>query len=94
MSTETTTQKWYQSKIVKLSIALILAGGSFFLVSYNLVDPTDLTSAESISPELYRGIELLKTGQWLSGFTAIGGALILYFRVFKTTSLIPQSLKE
>jgi len=94
MSTEVQTKKWFQSKVVRMALALMIGAGAFFLVSYNLIDPNDLANADNISPELQRGIDLIKGGQWLSGLTSIASALIAYFRIFQTRTLIPQSLSE
>lgn len=82
------TQKWYQSKIVRLALALVVGALAVFGIQYNVISEIDLDAAGTVYPEVIRAIDLIKTGQWLTGVIAIGGALIAYFRVFKTTKVI------
>ena len=83
-----TTQKWYQSKIVRLSLALFVGALTFFGIQYNIVSQIDLDAASTVYPEVLRAVELLKSGQWFTAVVGLGFALNAYFRVFKTTKRI------
>ena len=82
------TQKWYESKIVRMALALILGGLSFFGVSYGTINVEDLDRASTVYPEVANGIAMIQAGQWASGLLIIFGAVLLYFRVYKTTKVI------
>lgn len=88
------TQKWYQSKIVKMSLALIAGAMTFFGISYGVLNSEDLQRAQTVYPEIVRSVELMKAGQAVAGLLALGQALVVYFRVFSTTKIIPQSLPK
>jgi len=77
-----------------MAIALLVGALSFFGVSLNLISADDLANAKTVYPEVQRGIELIQAGQIGSGLLAIASVLLIYFRVFATTKLIPQSLKK
>lgn len=82
------TKKWYESKIIVLGLAFVVGGLAYFGVIYGFVDQSALQSAQTVYPEVQRGIELIRTGQWISGAMAIGGALLVYWRAKKTTKII------
>ena len=94
VAAEPETKSWKDSKIVKLSIALVVASLGYLGVTFGFFTPTDFESAQTVYPEIETGVNLIRAGQVVSGVTAIGGALIIYFRIFNTTKLLPQSLRK
>lgn len=81
-------QKWYQSKIVRLALALVIGGLSYFGVSYGVIDANDLDAASTVYPEVGNAVSLIIAGQWVAGGVALIGILIGYFRIFKTSKVI------
>jgi len=86
------TQKWYQSKIFKLSLALVVGGVGFLLTSLNVIDQASLEQAKTVYPQLAAPIAMIQAGNWFGGGAAIIGILIAYFRVYKTTRIVSLSL--
>lgn len=83
---------FFESKIVKSALALIVGGLSYLGVSVGYLNPDDLNNAQVVYPEIGKAVELVKAGQWLSAAMVLISALVIYFRLFKTTKIISLSL--
>ena len=77
----TETKKWWQSRTIQAAIGLIVAGLSFLVVRFNIVDVAQLESASTVYPEVSNGVALIQAGQWFAGIGVIVGALVVYFRI-------------
>jgi hypothetical protein len=86
------SQKWYQSKIFRLALALFVGGIGFLLTSLNVIDQESLDAAKTVYPQLAGPIAMIQAGNWFGGGAAIIGILIAYFRVYKTTRIVTLSL--
>lgn len=82
------TKKWYESKIIVLGLAFVVGGLAYFGVLYGFVDQSALQSAQTVYPEVARGIGMIQAGQVVGGLMTIGGALLVYWRAKKTTKII------
>lgn len=93
------TKPWYKSKIVAIAgTALLVFGGtllSIFLTTKVGVTPDQLQDTQETVPDVTDVWTRLKSGEGiLSVAGSIFSLIVIYFRIWGTTTLIPQSLKK
>ena len=90
MTTETTTKKWYKSKIFLLGAVIGLIGATdlaFGWLSGQGVTPEQITVIESTLPGTADGIKDAIAGKNYFGIiTALGGFVTAIFRAWFTSS--------
>lgn len=95
----TETKPWYKSKIVGIAgAALLVFGGTLlniFLTTKAGVTPDQIQDTTETVPQVLDIVSRLKSGE---GILAVAGSIfsliILYFRIWGTTTIIPQSIKK
>lgn len=74
---------------------MLVAGSLTYLgITLGYFDPADYERAQTVYPEVETGVAMIRGGQVVAGITTVLGSLAMYFRIFSTTKLIPQSLKN
>ena len=95
-TTQPTTKKWYQSKIVLFALSLVIVAGGNLAFGWisGEITPEQLQAIQTAYPAAVEVVERLKQGESiLSLLGVIVGIVITVSRVWFTTSIIPQSLR-
>lgn len=91
------TKKWYQSKIVLISLATVGVFGFNLLASFlgkSGISPDQLAQINAAYPDIADKVNKLVNGFNLADLIGLGSALaVLISRLFFTTKLLPQSVK-
>lgn len=93
----TPTKKWYQSKLVLFGLVLVFVYGSNLLLSWlgGNVTPEQIRAIEDTRPEIMDIVNRLKNGEnVLSVIGSLAGVIIVIVRVWFTSALLPQSLRN
>ena len=93
----TPTKKWYQSKLVLFGLVLVFVYGSNLLLSWLGVNvtPEQIRAIEDTRPEIMDIVNRLKNGEnVLSVIGSLAGVIIVIVRVWFTSALLPQSLRN
>jgi hypothetical protein len=84
---EEQTKKWYQSRTIQLSVALIVTAGNSLLQQINFITSEQVQAANDAYPQIQSGISQVQNGMWYSGIATLIGVAVVYFR-FKTNQKI------
>lgn len=98
MSNEVTVRAgikpWFQSKIVRFSLAGVTVFLGSFVVSIG-VTPEEMASVQNAYPKIAQAIQdFQRTKDYIGLFGALLSATIGIIRVWYTTALMPQSIPK
>lgn len=87
-------KEWYKSKIVLAALAMVFIFLGMFLSRSGVTD-TQLQVLQQVYPDIADAVKAYKVDNNLFAFIgALTGGLVAVFRVWFTTSVLPQSLPE
>lgn len=95
---ETSTKKWYQSKLVLLGLSVLFVFGGALLLRFlgnQGVTTEQMAVLQEQYPQIAESIKQIQSGQdiWQS-LGALAGALVVIIRVWFTQKVLPQSMPK
>lgn len=77
---EVVKKVWWKSRGFVLALGLVFGAAMYFVVTYNVVNATDVQLGVELAPGLDQVVQLARAGQWAAAATALIGVLLAYFR--------------
>ena len=77
---EEVKKNWWKSRAFVLALGLVFGAAMYFVVTYNVVNATDVQLGVELAPGLDQVVQLARAGQWAAAATALIGVLLAYFR--------------